>query len=439
METESTERALRLRRTIAAHLEDRIAKAVEKYPGEGRASAEKRNQIREGLELRSLIEAAKDSEGQIQLATHIAKGLHPDINVRKATNLLVNPALLDKSAAVGSHVLPSNTVGDATGNGKYVKKTYELNLLLTVEFEGKPIYDLLREADPDAVNVFSAGEGGSSTVRALTSLAEQRCKEPASSRRAKQLYWLLDSDDRSVHNDNAYHLLAPLYPTSLVHRFYQQLQDDRFSQEAKAARAARKEGQHHARPVREYSDMAIQKLGGTNPQNISQLNSERRGENCLLASVPPVWRTAAVRPLLGVRSMFKVWGRLPSVSQQARALRWFLESQPPANMETRQRVRTWVDALLDELIQFQAKLLTLEPGWSQAETCDLPAAQRAWLDPEGQLPGAPLEETVDVISGDFARWLNAQLRNPLPVGDSEFGEWRKQAQAQLQNVAREAA
>jgi CRISPR-associated protein Csy1 len=137
--------------------------------------------------------------------------------------------------------------------------------------------------------------------------------------------------------------------------------------------------------------------------------------------------------------MFKVWGRRPSVSQQARALRRFLENKPPANVETRQRVRAWVDALLDELIQFQAELLTLEPGWSQSEDCALPAAQRTWLDPEGQPPGIPMGDTEDDIAGDFARWVNAQLRNPLPVGDSEFAAWRKQAQEQLQTVAREAA
>jgi CRISPR-associated protein Csy1 len=140
-----------------------------------------------------------------------------------------------------------------------------------------------------------------------------------------------------------------------------------------------------------------------------------------------------------VSSLFKVWGRQPSVSQQMRDLRRFLESKPPANDATRQKVRAWVDDLLDELIQFQAQLLTLEPGWSQSEDCDLPAAQRNWLDPEGQPTGNPMEDTEDAVAGDFARWINDQLRNPLPVGDDEFLVWRKMAYVQLQALAREAA
>ncbi|MBQ0937894.1 type I-F CRISPR-associated protein Csy1 [Ideonella paludis] len=439
METKQTERSMRLKAAIESHLADRIARGIERYPGDDRASVERRQQIRDGLDFQGLVQSAREFEGQIQIASHIAKGIHPDIKVKKATNLLVNPANMAAHVYVGSRVLDADTPGDATGNGSYVKKAYELNRLLTLEFEGQRIYAWLKQEDTDTVYVFTAGLADKGTVQALISLGEPRCAGVSSSQLAKQIYWLLDEDEVSAHDDGAYHLLAPLYPTSLIHRVYQQLQDDRFSDEAKAARAARKEGTHHARPVREYSDLAIQKLGGTKPQNISQLNSERRGDNCLLASVPPVWKSAAVRPLLGVSSLFKVWGRRPSVSQQARALRRFLEGKPPANLETRERVRAWVEALVDELIQFQAELLTLEPGWSQSEDCDLPMAQRIWLDPEGQPSSNPLEEAEEAIAGDFARWVNTQLRNPLPVGDNEFVEWRKLAHEQLQALAREAA
>lgn len=439
METKQTERSMRLMAVIESYLADRIARGIERYSGDDRASVERRQQIRDGLDFQRLVQSATEFEGQIQIASHIAKGIHPDIKVKKATNLLVNPVNMAAHVYVGSRVLDADTPGDATGNGSYVKKAYELNRLLTLEFEGQPIYAWLKQEDTDTVYVFTAGLGDKGTVQALISLGEPRCAGVSSSQLAKQIYWLLDEDEVSAHDDSAYHLLAPLYPTSLVHRVYLHLQDDRFSDEAKAARAACKDGLHHARPVREYPDLAIQKLGGTKPQNISQLNNERRGENYLLASLPPVWKSAAVRPLLGVSSLFKVWDRRPIVSRQALALRRFLEGRPPANVETRQRVRAWVETLLDELIQFQAELLTLEPGWSQSDDCNLPVAQRIWLDPALQASDHSLEDAEETIAGDFARWLNTQLRNPLPVGDNEFIEWRKLAHEQLQSLAREVA
>jgi len=392
----------------------------------------KRSELLAQFEPEAWLEDAARRVAQIQAVTHSLKPIHPKA---KGSSLYRPPRSLTTIPWVGTHCLGDQFDADVVGNAAELV-VYKF---LKLESDGQAFLDLAAKGDADFVAALSDDETiGSQWAAAFASLASSRSKV-SSHTHAKQLYWLLDGDKQSAHDDNAYHLLAPLYPTSLVHRLYQQLQDDRFSEEAKAARAARKEGAHHERPVREYLDLAIQKLGGTKPQNISQLNSERRGDNCLLASVPPVWKSAAVRPLLGVSNLFKVWGRRPGVSQQARAMRQFLESAPPANLETRQRVGAWVEALVDELIQFQAELLTLEPGWSQSEDCKLSVAQRSWLDPDGQEPDAQLENTEDAIAGDFARWVNAQLRNPLPVGDDEFAHWRKLAAGQLQTLAREVA
>ncbi|WP_396269566.1 type I-F CRISPR-associated protein Csy1 [Ideonella sp.] len=428
MSTPQTGRRAELRLLIKGFLQERLDGKLEKLSPDD----PKRSELQAQFEPSAWLEDAARRVVQIQAVTHSLKPIHPEA---KGSSLYRPPSSLEPSAYFGTHCLGDQFESDVVGNAAAL----DVYKFLKLKSEDQGFLDLAVNGDADFVAALSDDQVvGRQWAAAFAGLAAGRAKV-SSHTNAKQLYWLLDGDDQSAHDDKAYHLLAPLYPTSLVHRVYQQLQDDRFSEEAKAARAARKEGKHHARPVREYPDMAIQKLGGTKPQNISQLNSERRGDNCLLASVPPVWKSAAVRPLLGVSSMFKVWGRRPSVSQQARALRRFLENKPPANVETRQRVRAWVDALLDELIQFQAELLTLEPGWSQSEDCALPAAQRTWLDPEGQPPGIPMGDTEDDIAGDFARWVNAQLRNPLPVGDSEFAAWRKQAQEQLQTVAREAA
>jgi CRISPR-associated protein Csy1 len=177
--------------------------------------------------------------------------------------------------------------------------------------------------------------------------------------------------------------------------------------------------------VREYPNLAIQKLGGTKPQNISQLNSERRGDNCLLASLPPVWQSLTVKPLFGVDSMFKVFGWRRQVRTLAADLRHFLEADPDPNLETRTRRDEVVANLLDELMQFSAEVHTLDPGWSADVQCDLSPAHIAWLDPQGT--DVAIADVIDRIAGDFANWLNAQLRDPLPTGDAEYLHWRKQA------------
>lgn len=428
MSTPLTGRRAELRILITSFLQERLDGKLEKLSPDD----PKRPELLAQFEPAAWLEDAAHRVVQIQAVTHSLKPIHPEA---KGSSLYRPPQSLAAGPWVGTHCLGDQFESDVVGNAAAL----DVYKFLKLAHDGQSFLDMAVKGDADFIAALSDDEAlGRQWAAAFVGLASGRSKANSHTN-AKQLYWLLDGDEQSAHDDGAYHLLAPLYPTSLVHRVYQQLQDDRFSDEARAARAARKEGAHHARPVREYPDLAIQKLGGTKPQNISQLNSERRGDNCLLTSVPPVWKSAAVRPLLGVSSLFKVWGRRPNVSQLARALRRFLEGKPPANLETRERVRAWVETLVDELIQFQAELLTLEPGWSQSDDCDLSVAQRTWLDPEGQPSSNPLEDVEEAIAADFARWVNTQLRNPLPVGDNEFVEWRKLAHEQLQALAREAA
>jgi CRISPR-associated protein Csy1 len=120
------------------------------------------------------------------------------------------------------------------------------------------------------------------------------------------------------------------------------------------------------------------------------------------------------------------------------SLRRFLASDPTNNKATREVRNQIVESILDELIQFAAELHTLEAGWSKAIKCDLPASHRQWLDPLGWGELAD-EEALEQIARDFANWLNAQLRDPLPMGDPEYFYWRKLAREALGQVEREVA
>ena len=232
---------------------------------------------------------------------------------------------------------------------------------------------------------------------------------------AKQLYWLTGSDPS---DDSNYHLLAPLFATSLAHRVYQTVNADRFDEASKNARKARREGQFTDHILHDYPNMAVQKLGGTKPQNISYLNSNRKGDNYLLASLPPRWKSVNLKPLLHTDSMFRRFGQRPDVKLLVRDLRAFLKSDPTANVTTRDGRDALVTALVGELLVFGAEVRMLPPGWSQSPDCDLSSAERQWLDPEGAAAAAEQSgealpaSSVEQISHAFGRWLNRQMRDP---------------------------
>jgi len=389
----------------------------------------KRIELAAQFEPETWLQDAAHRVTQIHAVTHSLKPIHPDA---KGTNLYRPPRMLAQGSWVGTHCLGDKFEMDVVGNAAAL----DVYKFLKLSHNGRTFLDLSMSCDETFLKALSANQTRAQEwAVAFAGLASSRAMV-SSHTYAKQLYWLLDGEDYSAHEASSFHLLAPLYPSSLIQFVYQQIEDDRFSDEAKAARSARKNHTYHLRSVREYPNLAIQKLGGTKPQNISQLNSERRGNNYLLASVPPIWKATTVKPLLRTDSLFKVWGRRKNVTQSVGGLRRFLETDPATNAETRQRVRAFVGTLVDELIQFQAELLTLEPGWSQSEACKLPLTQRLWVDP---FDLASSSASVDIeweIAGDFGRWVNARLRNPLAVGDREFAEWRKLAYEQLQVLAR---
>jgi CRISPR-associated protein Csy1 len=242
-------------------------------------------------------------------------------------------------------------------------------------------------------------------------------------------------DAADLENDaENFHLLAPLYATSLAHRVFQTINHDRFSEEAKEARKAKRESKYAGQPVHSYLNLAAQKMGGTKPQNISQLNSERGGNNYLLASMPPSWNVRDIRPPLKVTSVFSrpgIFGSRSDVRSLVRDLKQFLETNPTPDMHTRDLRDDYTAMLIDELALFAMQMHSLPSGWSDDEKCELSVEETYWLDPgraEGDIAFREARNSMeweDDIRHRFANWLNTALGGKLPLGDVEFRHWKK--------------
>ena len=383
---------------------------------------------------------------QIQVVTHTLKPMHPDA---KGTSCNCPPSTLAARAEVGTHCLNGAFAHDVVGNAaaldvyKFLKLTHRKRTLL----------DLMRARDPDLALALSIDPAQADAwIDAFAGIAEPRGKL-ASHTLAKQLYWLAGKYPNPL-NDSDYHLLAPLYASSLAHCVFLTINEHRFGDAAKAARHARREGLFTEQVVHEYSQIAAQKLGGTQPQNISQLNSERDGTNYLLASLPPIWKSGGVKPLWHAESMFRRYEVRPEVRRMLKALLALLKSTAflipgAASQRDNDTVRDdLVGVLIDELFQFTAELRTLAPGWSQSPECLLGDAQKRWLDPDGEESTTRADDEVralwqrdsaDEVGKEFARWLNNLLpKNELLLRDPEYPNWRALFREQLREDDLEA-
>jgi len=361
---------------------------------------------------------------QLQVVTHSLKAVHPDA---RGTNLYVEPGNLSNHALVGSHLLGGDFAQDVVGNAaaldvyKFLKLELDGTNLLSLAQMGDGVFKAALSDNPELAEQWCGAFAGITEGSAV----------PTSHSRAKQLYWLTGDDP--TDNDE-YHLLAPLHATSLMHRVFSELNECRFGERFKLARQARREGKVDE-SYYDYPNLAVRKLGGTKPQNISQLNSERGGVNYQLASLPPVWRTQSVRPIYHIESAFSSYHRRQNVRKALGPLLRFLKTDPDKNMHTRNQVDQQIDSLLDELVLFSAELRSLTPGWSNHTDCRLLDWQRCWLDSGAEFDeAAPTDWPADLCRS-FALWLNQQLKNAdLPVADPEHNEWARRMDKRLREL-----
>ncbi|MCB5362675.1 type I-F CRISPR-associated protein Csy1 [Pusillimonas sp. CC-YST705] len=374
---------------------------------------------------------------QIQAVTHVLKATHPDA---RGSSLHVPPTMLPLHAEVGSHSLGEKFSEDVVGNAAAL----DVFKFLKLEVEGRMLLHWMQQADPDLLTALNPDPDiAHEWLTAFCGLVRVETKL-ASHSRAKQIYWLVG--DKPEDNDH-YHLLQPLFSSSLAHAVHDEIQDARFGEQNKLARQARRNGDAHDTAYRDYRNLIVRKLGGTKPQNISQLNSERGGMNYLLASLPPPrWQSRQSINLHNRESALDALKGIKQVRAIIRQLANFLLSDPPPTMETRLKREGMEQALGAQLPVFAESVqMQMGSGWTR-EGCELDLNEQLWLDP-GRTQLKPRTEPEgnqsdvafnaeyargvwpDQIAARFANWLNAQLyaSGLTTVGESEAKHWARQA------------
>lgn len=370
--------------------------------------------------------------GQIQQVTHAIKFTHPSASGSSLSHG-GNPAA--DGLEIGSHSLGAETVADVVGNAAAL----DVYKFLRLYVDGRSLLERAIARDPALLAALNDDETVAAAWTEAFAALPQPKGQPASHKLAKQLYWPLA--------DGGYHLLSPLLASPLAHALHGRISRDRFSDEAKAAREARRNSKPHPEGYRDYPDLIIQKIGGSNTQNVSQRNAERRGENPLLASLPPLWESPTLRPPLKTDSVFlRYYPYRREVRRLTGVLKDYLRSvaHRRSNMHMRYTRASLVSDLVDEVLNMAAELHRgLEPGWTALPDCQLRLAEQRWLDPQrGETDEAFAahirgDNWKDEICKSFANWLNSMLQtDKTALGEVEAREWAGVLKQEL-NLLRE--
>lgn len=249
-------------------------------------------------EYESWLGSAAKRVSQLNGVTHTPKATHSDA---KGTGILINPNQ-NQFGEIGTHSLQNGYQLDVMGNAAAL----DVFKFLKVEVEGKTLLHWASVKDEAFAKALSdIDEVASERIAAFAGLTD--LKEGFKSHTlAKQVYFLVGEEPTK---DTDFHLLQTLHASSLEHEVYQNIQHVRFSDESVEARKAKREGKPSQLVYSEYKNLAVRKLGGTKPLNISQLNSERLGRNHLFSSLPPKWSQSNKINVLNTDSVFKqfIW------------------------------------------------------------------------------------------------------------------------------------
>ncbi len=413
----ATNDAARIRSTISGFLQDRLQPKLDKLKD---GDDEARQKLLTDHQPSVWIADAARRVGQIQQVSHAIKFTHPSADGSSLSSA-GNPAA--GVSIVGSHILGDRESPDVVGNAAAL----DVCKFLRLSVDGRTLLDRAEGRDPALAEALSDDTSQASEwMEAFAGLPAPKGR-PASHKLAKQLYWPV--------GDGAYHLLAPLLSSPLAHAVHKRIADDRFSDAAKAARDARRAGKAHPHGYRDYPNLVIQSFGGSKPQNISQLNSERRGENYLLASVPPIWESPAIRPPLKIETVFsRYFERRREVRRLSDALKDFLRRMADSgtNIRIRQTRADLVAELCGEALHMAAELKThLTPGWTAGADCQLNLAEQCWLDPARGIDDEDFAaqgrrgDWKDEVCLRFGNWLNARLQtDKTHFGGPEALAWQ---------------
>ncbi|MDK1706314.1 type I-F CRISPR-associated protein Csy1 [Serratia rubidaea] len=360
---------------------------------------------------------AANRAGQISLVTHALKFTHSDA---KGSSIFYSGAQESQTDYLSTTTL-SQPALDAVGNAA----TLDVAKLLQLEYAGESLIACLSRGDtsslaelaenPQQLELWAQGFKQVLSNKQLSSHAL-----------AKQIYFPV--------GQNEYHLLSPLFSSSLAQAMHQRISDARFSDVSKASYQAFKAGMWHAKPRVIYPKTAVLNMGGTKPQNISYLNSVRGGRVWLLPCAAPVWLSQNKAPL-NQNTIFQPGKQFSAMARDAVwQLKQYLKevNHLSNNEKIRKQREVYVDDVIDILFSYVAGIQNRQDWqcWSMEDECQLSRAQQLWLDPwrmkydddfRFEREGGDWKKEIAI---DFGVWLNHQLKTEeMKFGEVERRQW----------------
>ncbi|MCL7421370.1 MAG: type I-F CRISPR-associated protein Csy1 [Methylobacter sp.] len=352
-------------------------------------TADERDQLQqeadEKFALANWLPDAARRATQLTMVSHPSKFSHPSAKTS---------SVIAKSSQADDGYLRSGNVDyelDVFGNAAAMDVYKFLSLQMN---DGKTVLTHLEEDSMAIKSLFTLPTANYVSLKQGLTSIKQLDDLSRTDHLVKQVYFPVGE---------TYHLLSLLTPSGLLTQVKTRIDNIRFSEETKQAKECRKKNEHHVVGYDDIFDLTITAFGGTQPQNVSVLNSQNAGRAYLLASAPPNLKQRQVR--LPTHNFFRNSLRARLFKEEFHSLDKLIRTGIN-NIHVREGIRNTLKFIIDQVLQRAFRVRAYEPGWSHTQHYQsLPLAQRIWLDDANLEQRESQDDWLADVVSDFARWI----------------------------------
>lgn len=339
--------------------------------------------------LANWLSDAANRAGWLSMVSHPSKFSHPSAK----TSLVIAsaPARQDGYWRTGNISYELDVFGNAAAMDVYKFLSLHLSDGQTVLHHLEQSSDLIRHIFPK--DTFE-------TLRTAFLKIKTNDSNMYTDRLIKQVYFPI--------GNNQYHLLSILTPSGIITKLKQKIDHIRFSEESKTARELRRKNEYHEQGFQDISGLTVIGYGGTQPQNISVLNSQNAGRAYLLSSIPPTFEKRRVR--LPHHNFFAQSLYFKTYKESFVQLHRLMKTSEN-NINIRNGIRNIIDYLIQQILFTAFNIRQFNAGWTLQEYYQhLPYAQKIWLDDHYISARQQQTDWQDEIAIDMTHWIISQYQ-----------------------------
>jgi CRISPR-associated protein Csy1 len=356
--------------------------------------AELQQQANDKFSLQEWLPDAAKRVAQLSMVSHPSKFSHP--SARTSSVIAQAKYAKDGYWRSGNVDYPLDVFGNAAAMDVYKFLSLDLTEKTTVldgfEHSDKPLKTLIQQASLDfdtlrqAFLVIKNGDDSNKTDHFI-----------------KQVYFPIE--------DGKYHLLSILTPSGLITKLKQHIDVMRFSEVTKQAKENRKKNEHGPQGFADIYDLTVTAYGGTQPQNVSVLNSQNAGRAYLLPSYPPTFEERKVK--LPTFDFFEQCLYSMVFKQYVEELQVLIRKDLDSTTGKRKNtylIRNDINKTLRKIIEqilFKAFCIRkYKKEWSKGDSYKkLPLYQRIWLDDFYEEQREIEEGWFEDVSHRISKWI----------------------------------